>query len=80
MITIVLWQTQEKEAWSTPTDDDHTASLLMWVFTLLIIVGVGFVKISVALTTLRSAVRNWHRHTTLGFICRYNVIHCCCRR
>lgn len=45
-------------------------SLLVWVSTLLHILGIGFIKLSVALTVLKHAVRGWHRHTVLGYICK----------
>lgn len=61
----------EKRIWPTLLDDDHTASLLAWVITLLHVLGLGFIKLSVALTMLKLAHQNWYRHTALGFICGF---------
>ncbi|KAF1363880.1 hypothetical protein EJ07DRAFT_151963 [Lizonia empirigonia] len=72
-ITIVL-SGLEKQTWPTLLDNDHTASLLAWVVTLLHILGLGFIKLSVALTILKLAHKNWYRHTALGFICLTTVV------
>ncbi|KAF2633258.1 hypothetical protein BU25DRAFT_416508 [Macroventuria anomochaeta] len=72
VVTIVL--TVEKRTWSTTAGGGHTVSLLVWVFGLIHIIGIGFIKLSVALTVLKVAGRSWHRHTILGYICLTTVL------
>lgn len=60
-----------KQTWLTTVHDDQTTSLLFWVITLLHVIGIGFVKLSVALTVLRLDLRSWHRHAILVYICMF---------
>jgi hypothetical protein len=45
-------------------------SLLVWIFILIHIVGVGFVKLSATLSLLQHALQNWYRCTILFFLCK----------
>ena len=70
MLVVIL--SSGEQAWPTASRG-HTTSLLLWVVTLFHTLGIGFVKLSVALSVLRRNIRSWHRHTLLVYICRFDM-------
>ena len=73
MITIILREDLGGQPWPNTADNDPTMSLLLWVSTLLSILGIGLIKLSVAFTVLKLAPHNWHRHAILGLICMFDL-------
>ncbi|KAF1926852.1 uncharacterized protein M421DRAFT_208234 [Didymella exigua CBS 183.55] len=69
VIVLVVVLSVGNQKWPAAADDDRTTSLLLWVVNLLHTLGIGFVKLSVALTMLRLDTRSWHRHTIWVYIC-----------
>jgi hypothetical protein len=70
-VLVVVLNSRE-QAWPTATGG-QTTSLLLWVVTLFHTLGIGFVKLSVALSVSRRNIRSWHRHTLLVYICEFEM-------
>ena len=72
VLVLVVVLSIGEQSWPTESDDQKIL-LLLWVVTLFYTLGIGLVKVSVALSVLRRNVRSWHRHTLLVFICRFDM-------
>lgn len=66
MIAVVLHV--ESRTSSGTVDEETGPSTLVWVATLIQILGLALVKLSSALIVLKLTVRSWHRSTVFAYI------------
>lgn len=60
-----------RQADSNTAEDEQREATLLWVASLVQILGLGLVKSAVTLTVLKLAIRSWHRSTLVTYLCRF---------
>ncbi|KAJ4982725.1 hypothetical protein SVAN01_11774 [Stagonosporopsis vannaccii] len=71
---VVVTGMRAERDWAAIAGSDRDVLILVWVETLVQILGLGSVKLSVALAVLSRVVRNWHRHLVVGYICLITLL------
>ena len=71
VITIVV-QSQRGGRSDGTAGEEEAKSTLLWADSLVQILGLGLVKIAVALMVFRLAARSWLRSTAVGYICPFS--------
>lgn len=70
VVTVVV-QSQRRGRSDDTAGEEVVKSNLLWADSLLQIIGLGLVKIAVALMVFRFAARTWLRSTAVGYICPF---------
>ncbi|KAG9201813.1 hypothetical protein G6514_005230 [Epicoccum nigrum] len=67
-------QSQRRGRSDGTAEEEEAGSTLLWADSLVQIVGLGLVKIAIALMVFRLAARSWLRSTAVGYICATTVL------
>ncbi|OSS43506.1 hypothetical protein B5807_11893 [Epicoccum nigrum] len=73
VITMVV-QSQRRGLSDGTAEEVEVGSTLLWADSLVQMVGLGLVKIAIALMVFRLAARSWLRSTAVGYICATTVL------